>query len=272
LNNGRKLSYARGLQLEPFRGGGQLVWHSGGAAGYSTLAGRLPKQGLSVAIMCNADGSARSAYAGRILTLFLPPGSISEVNTPAANAGGAGVAPGDLTGKAGLFFDEKIGQPLQLVVNNNTLAIAGGGPLVALAADRFRNQRKSVFFMSEAEFELRFLSADQIEIKTKDGVTMRYRRGQPFTPTAAELQAFAGRYHSDELMAVFEMTAGKNGLMGQANDRPGPPFEFKPVDRDTFQFAGLILRFVRDKAGKVAGLEYSNPILRNVKFTRLSNR
>jgi CubicO group peptidase (beta-lactamase class C family) len=276
LNNGRKLSYARGLQVEPFRRGGQLVWHSGGAAGYSAIAGRLPEQGLSVAITCNADGSARSAYAGRIFDLFLPPGDISEANTPAGNAGGAGVSPGDLTGKAGLFFDEKTGQPLRLAVNNNTLAIAGGSPLVALAADRFRNQRKSVFFMSEAEFELRFLSADQIEIKTKDGVTTRYRRGQPFTPTAAELQAFAGRYHSDELMAVFEMTPGKDGLTGRANDRPGPPFEFKPVDRDTFQFAGqlsgLILRFVRDKAGKVAALEYSNPLLRNVKFTRLSDR
>jgi CubicO group peptidase (beta-lactamase class C family) len=232
LNNGRKLSYARGLQVDPFRRGGQLVWHSGGAAGYSTIAGRLPEQGLSVAIMCNADGSARSAYAGRLFDLFLPPGGISEANTPAGNAGGAGVAPGDLSGRAGLFFDEQTGQPLRLAVNNTTLAIAGGGPLVALAADRFRNQRASLSFMSEAEFELRFLSADQIEIKTKDGVTTRYRRGQPFTPTAAELQAFAGRYESDELRAVFEITPGKDSLMGRANDAPGKPLEFRPVDRD----------------------------------------
>jgi CubicO group peptidase (beta-lactamase class C family) len=73
LNNGRKLSYARALHVEPFRRGGKLVWHSGGAAGYSSLVGRLPEQGISVAITCNADGSARSAYAGRIFDLFLPP-------------------------------------------------------------------------------------------------------------------------------------------------------------------------------------------------------
>jgi CubicO group peptidase (beta-lactamase class C family) len=272
LNNGRKLSYARGLQLEPFRRGGQLVWHSGGAAGYSTIAGRLPEQGLSVAITCNADGSARSAYAGRLFDLFLPPGNISEANTPAGNAGGAGVIQGDLSGRAGLFFDEQTGQPLRLAVNNSTLAIAGGGPLVALAADRFRNQRKSVFFMSEAEFELRFLSADEFEIKTNDGKTTRYRRAQPFTPTAADLQAFAGRYKSDELMAVFEMTPGKDGLLGRANDAAGEPLVFKPVDRDTFQFAGVILRFTRDKAGKVVGLDFTNPVLRKVEFTRLSDR
>ncbi len=272
LNNGRKLSYARGLQVDPFRRGGQLVWHSGGAAGYSTIAGRLPEHGLSVAIMCNADGSARSAYAGRLFDLFLPAGGNSEASTPSGNAASTNVAPGELTGKAGLFFDEKTGQPLRLAVNNNTLAIAGGGPLVTLAADRFRNQRKSLSFMSEAEFELRFLSADQFEIKTKEGETMRYTRAQPFTPTADDLKAFAGRYHSNELMAVFEMTPGKDGLMGQANDAPGPPLVFKPVDRDTFQFSGLTLRFVRDKAGKVTGLEYSNPLLRKVKFTRQSDR
>lgn len=272
LNNGRKLSYARGLQIEPFRRGGQLVWHSGGAAGYSTIAGRLPEQGLSVAITCNADGSARSAYAGRIFDLFLPPGGISEANAPGGNAGGAGVAPGDLSGRAGLFFDEKTGQPLRLAVNNNILAIAGGGPLVTLANDRFRNQRASLSFMSQAEFELRFLSADEFEIKTKEGTTTRYARAQPFTPTAADLQAFAGRYKSDELMAVFELTPGKDGLLGRANDAPGEPLVFKPVERDTFQFAGVILRFTRDKAGKVVGLDFSNPVLRKVKFTRLSER
>jgi hypothetical protein len=227
--------------------------------------------------MCNADGSARSAYAGRLFDLFLPPGGTAEANTPAGNAGagnagGAGVAPGDLSGKAGLFFDEQTGQSLRLAVNNNTLAIAGGGPLVALAADRFLNQRKSASFMSEAEFELRFLSADQIEIKTKEGETTKYARAQPFTPTAAELQTFAGRYHSNELMAVFEITPGKDSLLGHANDAPGAPLVFKPVDRDTFQFAGVILRFTRDKTGKVVGLDFSNPLLRKVKFTRLSDR
>jgi hypothetical protein len=44
------------------------------------------------------------------------------------------------------------------------------------------------------------------------------------------------------------------------------------VARDTFQIGGSLLRFTRDKVGKVVGLQYSNPLLRNVKFTRLSDR
>lgn len=270
LNNGRKLTYARGLRVEPFRRGGRLVWHSGGAAGYSTIAGHLPEHGISIAIMCNQDGGARPAYSARIVDLLLP-ATTAEKDAEDAKVVAAPVAAAELTGRTGLFFDEKTGQPIRLNINDNALTIVGGGRLVALAADRFRNERPSLFFMSEAEFELHFLSADQFEIKTKEGNTRRYRRAKADSATAADLQAFAGRYQSEELMAVFEITPGEGSLLGRANERPGPPFEFKPVDRDTFQFAGLILRFKRNEAGHVVGLDFSNPMLPNAKFTRLSD-
>ena len=183
LNNGRKITYARGLRVDT-RGRDKLVWHSGGAAGYSTLSVRLPEHGLSLAIMCNADGGAKDEYASRIFDLFLPPAAPD----PGAGAANANVATGDLSARAGLFFNEQNGQPMLLAVNKNTLAIAGGGPLVPLAADRFRNRRTSVFFMSEAEFELQFLSADRFEIKTKEGETTKYRRAGSYAPTEAELK------------------------------------------------------------------------------------
>ena len=267
LNSGRKLNYARGLNIELRAGrGGRLVWHSGGAAGYSALAGHLPEQGLSVAMMCNLDGGARSAYASRLFDLFLPP---EKPPVDPRAVGAISLAPNDLEGKAGTFFEEKTGEPLRLAVNNKTLAIAGGGPLIPLAQDRFRNQRPTLFFMSEAEFELRFLSTDQIELKTKDGMVTRYRRAQLFTPSAEELKAFAGRYYSDELLALFEATPTKTGLAVNAND--ANTIEFKPVARDIFQIGGSLIRFTRDKAGKIVGLEYSNPLLRNAKFSRLAD-
>lgn len=264
LNNGRKLSYARGLRVET-RSGDKLVWHSGGAAGYSTLAGRLPEHGISFAIMCNADGGARDAYANRIFDLFLPPATAE----PTAKAG---VAAGDLSTRAGLFFNEQNGQPLLLSVNNNTLAIAGGGPLVALAADRFRNLRRSVFFMSEAEFELQFLSADRFEIKPNEGAAMRYRRAQPYAPTAAELNTFAGRYESNEMGAVMEMVPEKGVLVMRFHRNPEKALQLKPADGDTFMTGMMTVRFLRDTDGKVTGYNYSNPVLRNIKYTRLSDR
>jgi CubicO group peptidase (beta-lactamase class C family) len=267
LNNGRKLNYARGLIVESY-GDGRMVWHSGGAAGYHSWLGRLPAQGLSVAVMCNSDAMAPTALAHRIFNLFVPA-------APATEAGPPPVLPADalpeVNGKAGLFFNEQTGEPMRLVVDRGRFRVAGGPGLVPVTKERFRRWGASVQFMSQDEFELHFLSPDQFELKSMEGKTARYRRAQPYAPTAADLQAFAGRYQSDEIAAFFDMAPGKDGLKGRANDAPGALPEFRPVERDTFQLGGVTLRFRRDKAGKVVSLDYSNPVVRNIKFTRLSD-
>ncbi len=269
LNNGRKLFYTRGLTVEPYRGQ-RLVSHSGGVAGYHTWLGRLPEQGLSIAVMCNSDAMAATAIAGRIMAMHVPEGSAAASEDGPPPAISTDVLP-EVTSKTGLFFNEQTGDPMRLVLDRGRLRIAGGPGLVPVGKDRFRRWGAFVEFMSQDKFELNFLSADKFELKSMEGKVTRFARARPFAPTPAELQAFAGRYQSDELMAVFELTAGKDGLTARVNDRPGPPFLMTPVHRDVFQFAGVILRFVRDKAGKVVALEYSNPLIRNVKFTRLGD-
>ena len=275
LNNGRKLGYARGLFLDDTPNG-KVVWHSGGAAGYKSLTGRFPQHGFSIGIVCNSGDSTpeRTMFTRRILDLFVPATATAapSAQSPTPVGGGAVPAGLDVNSKAGLFFSERTGEPLRLGVNNGTLRIAGGPVLVPVTADRFRTSRGSLYFMSNDEFELRFLSRDQIELKSMEGQTTRYRRAQPYAPTAADLNAFAGRYESDELRAVFEITPGKDGLSGRANDAPGPALEFRPVDLDTFQLGMVMMRFRRDKSGKVVGLDFTNPVLRKVKFTRLSDR
>ena len=268
LNNGRKLNYARGLNIELRRGrGGRLVWHTGGAAGYSALAGHLPEHKISVGIMCNQDGTARTAYASRIFDLFLP-AEPPPVESPVPSQGVP--PPGGLAGKAGTFFNEQTGEALRLGVNGNTLSILAAGPLGPMGPDRFRNLRPTLYFMSEAEFELTYLTPDRIEIKTKDGVVSRYRRALTWTPTADDLKAYAGRFYSEELMATFDVNPTKEGLAVQAN--AGNTVEFKAVERDVFQVGQILLRFRRDNAGKITGLELTNPLLRNVKFSRSAER
>jgi hypothetical protein len=71
-------------------------------------------------------------------------------------------------------------------------------------------------------------------------------------------------------LATFDTTPGSGGLKVQANQ--ANTIEFKAVERDTFQIGGMLLRFTRDKGGKVIGLDYSNPLLRKVKFTRGTGR
>jgi CubicO group peptidase (beta-lactamase class C family) len=265
LSNGRNLTYARGLSLLT-NYGGKILMHAGGAAAYRSIAAHFVDQRVSIAVLCNAGeaSDARDDFARYIFDLLTDKGLPRPPSTPPA----AGISGVDVSGRAGVFFNERTHEPLRLIANDGRLAIGGGGALVALAADRFRNVRPTETFLSGAEFELTFLSPDRFELTTKEGETTRYRRAQPFAPTADDLKAFAGRYESGELLAVLEMTPGKQGLTARLNDARPLGLEFRPVDRDTFQFGNFTLRFVRDNAGHVVALDLNSPVFRKVSFTR----
>ncbi len=269
LANGRQLKYARGLIVDSTPGG-VVISHSGGAAGYSTWMGRVPEHGLSVAVACNFDPVSATALAARVSDLYLPP--LPEAARGEAAAAAAGAADVDVSGRAGLFFDERTGEPMRLAVQEGRLRIANGTPLVALSQDRFRGLRPDLFFRSQDAFELSFETPDRIAIKSMEGQVTRYRRAQPHTHTAAELRAFDGRYESPELGTVFEIVPGANGLAMRFEGSPERSLELAPVERDTYMRSMMIVRFHRDGSGKVVGFDYGNPVVRNIRFTRLGDR
>lgn len=265
LNNGRELTYARGLFVED-TAFGPAVWHTGSARAFGALLSRLPDQGLSIAMLCNAGEAVdRNMEGQRIADLFLPEAVMAEARESSAVAR-PGTLEVDLTGKAGLFFSESDDDALRLVVQNGTLRVAGGPRLVAVAEDRFRNPSGELLFMSEDEFELRFLSPDELELVSMEGEATQYRRAQPYAPTVAELQAFAGRYESDDLGAVFDISPGDDAVVVRLNG--AQTIDFAPVDPDTFQRGPITVRFLRDDTGRVTGLDFSTPVLRNVRFAR----
>ena len=263
LNNGRELGYTRGLFLEDSPGR-RLYWHTGSAGAFKALLNRFPDQGLSIAILSNAGENANRMELARRITDLLLPASDSPDAAPSAAAQEV-----DVTSRAGMFFSERSGDPLHLVAQRGELRIVGGPPLVPVAEDRFRNAQPMLSFMSQDDFEVQFLSNDQLELESMEGEITRYRRAEPAAPTAEELRAFAGSFQSDELLAVLEVEAEGDHLSMRLND--SPPFRFATVDRDAFQFRRFFVRFRRDEGGKVEALEFSNPVLRRVRFTRMND-
>jgi CubicO group peptidase (beta-lactamase class C family) len=271
LNNGRTITTAgHGLFMQTYRGAKE-IWYSGSAAGYKGWLGRYPEQGLSIAMLCNSgDGTDRTSFARRIVDLLAPFAGApeAEVGPPPAVTGDALA---DVNAKAGLFFNEQTGDPVRLAVDRNRFRVAGGPGLVPVAPNRYRRWGVTAQYMSEDKFELNFLSQDQFEMKSMEGKATRYRRAVPYTPTEADLKALAGDYGSQEMKAVIHVAVGKAGLMGRINETRGEGFAFTPVERDTFQLGPLTLRFQKDKSGKVVGLDFSNPIVTRVRFTRLGD-
>ncbi len=269
LNNGRKLGYARGLFLETYRGARE-VSHSGGAAGYHSWLGQYPAQGLSIAVLCNSDAMPATAIARRIADQLLP-----MAGAPDPEAGPPPALTGDTlaeaNSKAGLFFNERTGEPIRLAVDRGRFRVANGPGLLALSKNHFRRWGAFVQFMSQDAFEINFLSQDRFALKSMEGKTTHYRRARPFAPSPSDLKAFAGRYHSDEIGGFIDITPGKEALVGRINGAAGPGLEVLPVDTDAFQLAGVIVRFIRDKSKRVIAFDYSNPLVRNIRFSRLTD-
>lgn len=266
LNNGRKLRYGRGLVLDSIPGG-RLVWHSGGAAGYSTWLGRFTDRGLSIAVMCNFEPLSTSPLVTRVADLFLP-----RVDPRAKPPGPVGVPGVDVSGKEGLFVDARTGDPMRLVADGDGLSIANGPPLVAVATDRFQPLRTSPFFRSQDEFEITFRSNDEFELESMEGLTSLFRRAQPYSPTAADLQSVDGRYFSEEIGTVFEVVPGSSELQLRFEREPEKALSYQPLDRDTYVRNLAVIRFRRDASGKVVALESSTPVVRNLRFERLGDR
>jgi CubicO group peptidase (beta-lactamase class C family) len=271
LNNGRELGYGRALFLDE-NAGGRVIWHSGSADGYGAFLVRFPEQRISIALLCNGGDSTEGTNPRRIYELLAPDVAALDNEPPAREdeAAGAPAPDVDVQGRAGLYFSEERGQYLRLGVDDGRLRIQGGPRLVTVSEDRFRNAEGTLSFMSEDEFELRFTSPDAFDLVSMEGEATCYRRARPYAPTAAEMEAFAGRWQSDELGAVFTVEPGEGGLLVRLNGGPPAGIEFEPVDTDTFQRARMIVRFRRGPDGGVVEMVHSNPVMRNVPFTRVS--
>lgn len=87
LNNGDTLSYAAGLSIGTYRGL-RLIGHSGGDAGFRSYIGRLPDQGLAIAIFSNLGSFDPAGMASRVADVYLegqfPP--VPEVPVEEASA------------------------------------------------------------------------------------------------------------------------------------------------------------------------------------------
>ncbi len=271
LNSGRKIGYGRGLFLDTYRGTKE-VWHTGSADGYKSWLGRYPDHGLSIAIMCNSgDGTDRTAFAHQIFELFVPTLGDQQDEGDGPPPPITGDAAVGLNSKTGLFINEQTGEPLRLAVDRGRFRIAGGPGLVPVSHDRFRRWGDRLDFMSGDAFELEFQSQDRCEMHSMEGKTTAYRRARPFSPSQDELQVFAGRYGSDEIGTVVALESKSDGLVMRLEHSSAASLAFKPIDHDTFQFSRMMVRFRRDESGKINGFEYSNPLLRNIKFSRLGD-
>jgi len=263
LDSGRQISYAGGLFVGEYKGVRE-VQHSGGTAAYRGFLTRFPDHQLAVSVMCNVGEANPGGLARAVAELYLGDAIQEEASEDPA---GADVDPTRVAAFAGGYRDTRTGQFLELTADGSSLRMGGGPGGMSLAA------------MSETEFA----SPAGVSIVfdaaagggARRGATMdtpvaddvRIEPVEAFEPTASDLAAYVGAYHSDEAEVTYWVEIEDGGLV--LKDRYGDGPSLTPVYPDAFRQGGSTFIFRRDATGRVTQASLSQGRVWDLRFERV---
>jgi CubicO group peptidase (beta-lactamase class C family) len=256
LTSGRKISYAMGLTVNNWRGQRE-VSHSGSTGGYSTYLMRLPARGVSVAVMCNGAGANATNFAREIAAALVPDlTTLPAPDTVALDAAAAARIKG-VYRSTRTYEPAFVGVPAPGSGRGGppVRSLRGGGLMVG-----------NVRVLVDAGADGRVTGLRQIQA-SGDTVAFKYVGAAPWTPTPAELAAFAGAYRSDEIRSTW--TARVDSARLVLSSRRGSRESLTPVYKDAFTGGGFgTVWFSRDARGRVQAMHISAARLWNLTIPR----
>jgi CubicO group peptidase (beta-lactamase class C family) len=267
LRDGRKLTYARGLEV-PKNGRYGEISHGGAIGGYRAWLGRFPEKDLSIAVLCNAGeadgvGVGRGIELGRkIASALLPAQSVADTRS-------AVPATQDQTGtQVGLFASDKTGLPLTIVSDGVGLRLKDGAALEQYARSHYRLAGSDIIFDSQGNFRR----------DKSDGTTETYRHVAPQGREDGDFSGLTGRYVSDEIEATYVVESSPKGLRLKLVERPAYVIDLESAYRNAWVYdtrmgkRTAIVRFERDRTGKVVSLSIGwNARVRAMRFDKIAN-
>ena len=256
LNDGRKISYALGLDVGNYKGIKEVT-HSGGTAGYQTYLARFPEKKLSVAALCNGFPPSSGDIVYSIVDEIFGP-----FPTPPAQPEAAKIAEEQLKKYVGTWRNEKTRNANAVLIDKGELKI-NGGALKPAGDGSFMLSDRKVRFLNEKEGV-----PTVIEIANTDGSTTRLQLEREWTPTATDLASFAGDWYSEEAQATF--TFALEGDKAFIKQRPSTKLPLRPIYKDAFSTQGFTIWFIRDASGRIASLHVGGSRMRDMPFTRVS--
>ena len=268
LNDGTKLNYAGGLEINRYRGL-RVVEHSGGDAGYRAHLARFPDQHFSVVLLCNLAETAPAVLVRRIADIYL-------ANALAVR--GANRRPvlaeqpvEEQLGKwVGLYTEREEGDRVFVVTSSdgklqgNISMFGKASAMEAVGTDRFRypiNPR------TEAAFEEGKAGGPPEVTTYLDGKKAHhYVRVPPYSPTDTELQRFAGIYRAEEVDMPYEVIV--KGPQLAVRSLKSRDVTLVPVTADLFDGGGMRVRFTRNAEGAVSGALLSTYRVYDLRFEK----
>jgi CubicO group peptidase (beta-lactamase class C family) len=268
LTTGKSTGYGMGLFVDT-QGPLKRIQHGGADVAHRSMLAYYPEIDAGVTVQSN-DAGFDSQMAFRIAQAFF-----AEL-TPAPKPKVAGAAASFDPAR----FDEFVGRYAldaapQFVMSftrsaDSLFTQATGQSRLQLTATSdstfaIRGVEASVTFLRDAQRKVVGLTLNQ------NGVQRATRLAgdapKAWAPTAVELNAFAGRFFSEELEAYYTISV-KDGVLIVENRRSSA-VKMAPGAKDTFVIDATTLIFERDRNGQVIGFYAGNTRTRDVRFARV---
>jgi CubicO group peptidase (beta-lactamase class C family) len=251
LNDGRKISYALGLDVGNYKGIKEVT-HSGATAGYQTYLARFPEKKLSVGVLCNSfppsSGDVVYSVVDEIFGPFPEPAKVEAVTMPEDQ----------LKKFAGLWRNDVTRNANQIALDKGELKI-NRGPLKP-AAD-------GSFMLGDRKLTFKDGTPVTAAIANPDGSTTRLTLMSEWKPTAAVLSDFAGDWYSEEAQAMFTFAVEEDKAFFK--QRPSTKLPLQPLYKDHFGAQGFVVWVTRDASGKIDKLHIGGSRMRDMPFERV---
>ena len=273
LNNGKTLDYAKGLFIQDFRGL-HTIRHGGAWGGYRAELLRFPAQHFSVACLCNLGNANPEKRAEQVAEVYLAdimkPAAAAQVPTPAVQ-----LTSTQMANLSGLYRDPVKHRLARISVADGKLQLEAFGSLFPLRAI---TPTEFIPVNFPLDVKLNF-SSGTMNVTGDEFVAGAYPKVKEFAPTPAELAAYEGDYHSDELAVIYRLriAEGKLKLVGISErsgiPRTGMPMPnvLRPTVADEFEIPdqGITIDFGKNPKSGVTGFILDADGTRGIRFAKV---
>lgn len=270
LNNGEKIDYGLGLDVETYRGLNEFG-HGGATNGFTADMIRFPDQRFTVFCLCNLSNIESSRLTRQIADIYL--GAEFKEETI---AGGlpepkvVQVSEQELASVAGSYFNFANNNFRRLYVKNGKLIYSRGSSeseLAPLGNNRF------VMLNVPDRIEISFKSPRpgsplQMFTAANGKVFIVHDAVKAATYMPEQLKEFSGTFYSDEIEATHTISLKDDKLVLRRKNVDGEtPLVGQFADAFSATGTGGI-RFTRDDHNRVNGFLLTTGRVRNLRFVR----
>jgi CubicO group peptidase (beta-lactamase class C family) len=267
LTNGDTSFYGLGLTLGRYRGA-RTFGHGGADAGYRADVVLFPEQALAIAALCNLSNINPNSLTRRVADIYLRDVLPATVTSPTPAVVAVPLSADQLARVAGLYRNPLTDAVQRISVRDGNLVLgpgaAPGAALTPVSPTRFLNPGGANAFEFTPATGAR---PTEMRIVAEGQKPVMFEQVAPFTPSAAELRAFAGEYASPELETSYTLVVSDTVLVVRTRKAADVPL--RPTFADAFQASIGIIRFTRDARGTISGFTVNTGRVRSLRFDRI---